>query len=305
VNGMDVGLLTDIGTYVWATTVRQLTGTQTFSLTGNITGNLSGSVGSVTGAINTAAGVIQTLDALDTAQDIEHDATQATLATITGYLNTEIADILEDTGTTIPAQIAALNNLSSAQAQTAAAAALTAYDPPTHAEVTTAFTEIKGAGFSAATDTLEELGDSLAAAATALQTVDNEIGVIDGIVDNILADTNELQTDWADGGRLDLILDTAAGGGGGSQAGAGASEQTITIEDDDGDPIADVKCWITSTNDPSDNIVAGPFTTTSAGLVVLASDSSSKPMLDADTVYYLFREKDGINFENPQSFTAE
>jgi hypothetical protein len=118
VNGMDVGLLTDIGTYVWATTVRQLTGTQTFSLTGNITGNLSGSVGSVTGGINTAAGVIQTLDALDTAQDIEHDATQATLATITGYLNTEIADILEDTGTTIPAQIAALNNLSAAQVNT-------------------------------------------------------------------------------------------------------------------------------------------------------------------------------------------
>jgi len=35
------------------------------------------------------------------------------------------------------AAIAALNNLSSAQAQTAAAAALTAYDPPTRAELTT------------------------------------------------------------------------------------------------------------------------------------------------------------------------
>ena len=34
------------------------------------------------------------------------------------------------------AALAALNNLSSAQAQTAAAAALTAYDPPTHAELT-------------------------------------------------------------------------------------------------------------------------------------------------------------------------
>ena len=30
---------------------------------------------------------------------------------------------------------------------------------------------------------------------------------------SILTDTNELQTDWADGGRLDLILDTAASGG--------------------------------------------------------------------------------------------
>lgn len=35
---------------------------------------------------------------------------------------------------------------------------------------------------------------------------------------SILADTNELQTDWANGGRLDLILDTAAAGGGASAA---------------------------------------------------------------------------------------
>jgi len=38
----------------------------------------------------------------------------ATIASIAGYLDTEIAAILEDTGTTLPAQIAALNNLSSA-----------------------------------------------------------------------------------------------------------------------------------------------------------------------------------------------
>ena len=34
------------------------------------------------------------------------------------------------------------------------------------------------------------------------------VDVIDGIVDTILINTNELQTDWADGGRLDLLLDT-------------------------------------------------------------------------------------------------
>jgi hypothetical protein len=42
-------------------------------------------------------------------------ATAANLATVAGYLDTEVAAILEDTGTTIPAQISALNNLSSAQ----------------------------------------------------------------------------------------------------------------------------------------------------------------------------------------------
>ena len=36
------------------------------------------------------------------------------------------------------------------------------------------------------------------------------IDIIDGIVDNILSDTNELQTDWVNGGRLDLILDIIA-----------------------------------------------------------------------------------------------
>jgi hypothetical protein len=42
---------------------------------------------------------------------------------------------------------------------------------------------------------------------TQLGTIDSEVGVIDGIVDAIVADTNELQTDWANGGRLDLLID--------------------------------------------------------------------------------------------------
>lgn len=53
----------------------------------------------------------------------------ATIAAIAGYLDTEIAAILEDTGTTLPGLLAALNNLSSAQAQAACAAALLAYGP--------------------------------------------------------------------------------------------------------------------------------------------------------------------------------
>lgn len=82
-----------------------------------------------------------------------------------------------------------------------------------------------------------ELQNGLATAA-ALTTVEGKIDIIDAIVDAILvdtgtdipallttiagyldteiqailADTNELQTDWADGGRLDLLLDAAASG---------------------------------------------------------------------------------------------
>lgn len=38
-------------------------------------------------------------------------------------------------------------------------------------------------------------------------TLDGKIDTIDTVVDAILADTNELQTDWANGGRLDLLID--------------------------------------------------------------------------------------------------
>jgi len=78
------------------------------------------------------------------------------LATVAGYLDTEVAAIKAKTDalpsdpadqsaveaaitaaqSAVSSAIAALNNLSQAQAQTAAAAALTAYDPPTHAELT-------------------------------------------------------------------------------------------------------------------------------------------------------------------------
>jgi hypothetical protein len=40
-----------------------------------------------------------------------------------------------------------------------------------------------------------------------------DLASVDSNVTSILADTNELQTDWADGGRLDLLLDGAASAG--------------------------------------------------------------------------------------------
>ena len=52
-------------------------------------------------------------------------ATAANLATLTAYVDTEVAAILEDTGTTLPAQIAALNNLSAAQVNAEVDTALT------------------------------------------------------------------------------------------------------------------------------------------------------------------------------------
>jgi hypothetical protein len=57
-----------------------------------------------------------------------------------------------------------------------------------------------------ASDAVTEIQSGLATAAN-LATV---AGYLDTEIAAILADTNELQTDWADGGRLDLILDARA-----------------------------------------------------------------------------------------------
>lgn len=46
-----------------------------------------------------------------------------------------------------------------------------------------------------------------AAIGMASANMDTQLGTIDSNVDAALADTNELQTDWANGGRLDLIID--------------------------------------------------------------------------------------------------
>jgi len=67
-----------------------------------------------------------------------------------------------------------------------AAGTLATYDPPTKTEMDSAFTEIKGSTWSASTDTLEHIRDK----ETDIET-----------------DTNELQTDLADGGRIDLLID--------------------------------------------------------------------------------------------------
>jgi hypothetical protein len=42
---------------------------------------------------------------------------------------------------------------------------------------------------------------------------DPAAGSVDKHLDDIVADTNELQTDWVNGGRLDLLLDSIIGDG--------------------------------------------------------------------------------------------
>ena len=175
----------------------------------------------------------------------------------------------------------------------------------------------------------------------------------------ILADTNELQTDWANGGRLDLIIDSlaleatltamkgsgfltgtdsleairnrgdAAWVGGGSAAdiadavwdelqsghtdagsfgkyldaaisdvggvvGSGALSCTWTQKDEGGTAMDNVQVWI-STDEAGNNVVAGTLITDASGEVTF--------MLDEGT-YYVWRERGGYNFTNPQTWAV-
>jgi hypothetical protein len=148
-------------------------------------------------------------------------------------------------------------------------------------------------------------------------------------IDAIEADTNELQTDWADGGRLDLILDAATApsaaavadavwdelstghtdaGKAGQQLwtdvdailadmstlGAGAITVTYTLTSSvDSSPIPDAQVWVTSDQAGSNLLASG--TTNANGVVTF--------YLDAGTVY-IWSQKSGWDFTNPDTETV-
>ena len=101
---------------------------------------------------------------------------------------TKIPGIVTAAGPT-KAQMDTAHGLLATPAQVATA--LTTYDAPTKAELDTA----------------------QAAIIAEVDANESKIDTIDTNVDSILTDTNELQTDWANDGRLDVILDAAGGAG--------------------------------------------------------------------------------------------
>lgn len=89
-------------------------------------------------AFSTTDGLIAAVDVLSTAIKAVTD-----LIPDGGAMN-DLAAILVDTGTDIPAQITALNDLSQSEAETACGTALTAYDGPTYAEMMASFSTTDG-----------------------------------------------------------------------------------------------------------------------------------------------------------------
>ena len=99
---------------------------------------------------------------------------EAKIDSLTGYVDTEVTAILEDTGTTIPAQISGLNNLSASQVNAEVDTALADYDGPTKAEMDSGF-----AGISAST-IASAVWSTVIDVLTASQTMRRMLAVLGG-----------------------------------------------------------------------------------------------------------------------------
>jgi len=197
----------------------------------NITGNLLGSVASVSAGVTIASGGVgadsfatgsgwkairsgvncqsgstSTTAVLDTSASATDDIYNGNVLRITSGTGAGQSRLITDyvgsskTATVTPAWITTPTSGSEfailphataqwnadwdAEAQSEVADALAVYDPPTNAEMEA-----------------RTLAAASYATASSLSTAQTDITAI-------LADTNELQTDWANGGRLDLLVDS-------------------------------------------------------------------------------------------------
>ncbi len=152
------------------------------------------------------------------------------LAALAAYVDTEVAAILEDTGTTIPGLIAALNNLSSAGAQAACAAALTAF----------------GAALEASVQSVKSKTDNLPASPAAVgSAMTLTSGERDSVATALLDLVDAIATGYSMRRALKLIGAAAAG------KISGAATATNTIRD-----LADGEDMIVATVDADGNRTA-------------------------------------------------
>lgn len=150
-------------------------------------------------AVADAAGGLSISDAggldLDAKLANTNEVTAARMGALTDWIDGGRLDLL--LGAIPTTAMRGTNNAAlEANVQSHAAAALTAYDPPTNTEMTSAFTEIKGATWSSATDTLEALrdrGDAAWITAAGFSTLDQAgvraaVGLAAANLDTQLAD---------------------------------------------------------------------------------------------------------------------
>ena len=176
-------------------------------------------------------------------------------------------------------------------------------------------TAMKGATFATATDSLEALrnrgdaawitgagGDATEAKQDSIIAYVDELetrlsAVRAGYIDNLSAGAVALEatltaikgSGWIDETLKAIkdVIDTIGG-----EVGPGALSCTWTQKDDEENPMDNCQIWI-CTDEAGTNVIAGTLLTNASGQATF--------MLDAGT-YYVFREKGGFNFTNPQTW---
>lgn len=132
--------------------------------------------------------------------------TGTTLDTKINTIDGIVDDILLDTGTTLDALIKDVPTVAEFEARTRLAAeyALTTTLMNLHADYNAAKTAASQTSVNDIPTVAEFEARTILASNYALEAT---LTTIDGLIDSILADTNELQTDWVNSGRLDALID--------------------------------------------------------------------------------------------------
>lgn len=149
--------------------------------------------------------------------DLLIDSVITKIDAVDDYIDTEIASILAAVDTEVAAILADTNELQTDLANGGRVdLILDGIEAHAHA-IDGHITADYGATEKAAIDLLDDADGGLADIHTVVNDlhtdvadVHTDLGTVHTDVDAILADTNELQTDWANGGRLDLLLDGAS-----------------------------------------------------------------------------------------------
>jgi len=159
--------------------------------------------------LDAAISTVATQTSVNTIDGIVDDILTDTGTTIPGTITTmqgNVTDILTDTGTTLDALIKDIPTVAEFEARTRVAAeyALTTTLMNLHADYAAAKTAATQASVNDIPTVAEFEARTIVSANYALEAT---LTTIDGLIDSILADTNELQTDWVNSGRLDALID--------------------------------------------------------------------------------------------------
>lgn len=199
---------------------------------GSVTGNVGGSVASVAaGGISeasfaTTAGSFAPFGILDQGTAQSATGTTIVLRSAAGFANDELIGatvyIVSGTGagqSRVITDYVSSTDTATVDTWTTTPSGTIVYKifatPPASATAVPAVNLVQVAGSTTdvsalATNVAAILVDTGTTLPATLDTIDN---FLDTEIAAILADTNELQTDWANGGRLDLLLDGAASAG--------------------------------------------------------------------------------------------